>query len=90
MRNGRAGGIDGDHILLGVFDALADGFGHFSSLTQAVADLTLTVADHHQRGKLHHAAAFDGLGNTVEVDDFFDIFALFSFKSCHCSVPPPV
>ena len=83
MGNGGAGGVDGHHVLLRVLDALADCFGNFSGLTQAIADLALTVTDNHQCGKLHDTAALDGLGNTVEVDDFFNKFVGFSFKSCH-------
>ena len=31
-----------------------------------------------------HAAALHGLGNTVEENELFHVFALFAFKSRHC------
>ena len=86
VRNGAAGQGDGDHVLLGVLDALADRLGHFSGLAKAETDLALAVADDHQSGELHDAAALDRLGYTVGADDFFDELAGFSFKSCHLSV----
>ena len=44
----------------------------FRSLAQAIANGTLAIADDNQRAELHHAAALDGLGNTVEVHNLFD------------------
>ena len=39
---------------------------------------------HHQGGKLHHAAALDGLGYAVQGNELLHELAGFSFKSSHC------
>jgi hypothetical protein len=83
MGQGGARQGDGDHVLLGGLDALADGLGNFGGLAQAVADLALAVAHDHQGGEFHNPAALHGLGNAVQVYDFFDILALLSLKSRH-------
>src|SRR5699024_10920461 len=71
---GNGGAVQGDlhHVLLGIGNALEDRFGNFRSLAQAIANGTLAIADDNQRAELHHAAALDGLGNTVEVHNLFD------------------
>ena len=84
MRNGGAVQGDGDHVLLGSLETLADRLGNLGSLAKAVTDLALAVADDHQCGELGHAAALNGLGNTVEENQLFHVFALFTFKSRHC------
>ena len=84
MGNGGAGESDGEHVLLGGFQALADRLGDFSGLAKAVTDLALAVANDHQSRELGHAAALHGLGNTVEENELFHVFALFAFKSRHC------
>jgi len=81
--DGAAGQGHVDHILLSVLDALADRLGHFGGLAQAVADLALAVADHHQGGELHDTTTLNGLGNSVGSDYFFNVLALLSFKSGH-------
>ena len=83
MRNGASGQRNGDHVLLGILDTLADGLGHFGGLTQTETDLALTVADHHQGGELHDTTALNGLGYAVGSDYFFNVLALLSFKSGH-------
>ena len=83
MGNGAAGQGNGDHILLGILDALADGLGHLGGLTQAKADLALAVAHHHQGGELHDTTTLNGLGYAVGSDYFLNVLALLSFKSCH-------
>ena len=88
MRNGGAGQGHGDHVLLGSLQTLADRFGNFSSFAKAVTDLAFSVADDHQRGELHDTAALNGLGNTVEGNELFHVFARFTFKSGHFVVPP--
>ena len=81
--NGAAGQGNGDHVLLGILDALADGLGHLGGLTQAKADLALAVAHHHQGGELHDTTTLNGLGYAVGSDYFLNVLALLSFKSCH-------
>ena len=83
MGDGGTGQGDGEHVLLGGFQALADCLGDLSSLAQAETDLALLVADDDQSGELHHTAALDGLGDTVQGNDFFHVLAGFSFKSRH-------
>ena len=82
--DGGPGQSHGDHVLLGGLDTLTDCLGDLSGLAQAVADLALTVANDDEGGEFHHAAALDGLGNTVQGNDLLDILALLSFKSRHC------
>ena len=84
VRNGGTIKGNGDHVLLGSLEALADRLGDFSGLAKAVTDLALAVANDHQSRELGHAAALHGLGNTVEENELFHVFALFAFKSRHC------
>ena len=74
MGNGRPREGDLDHVLLRIGNALQDRFRNFSSLAQAIADGTLTVADNNQCGELHDAAAFDRLRNAVQVNNLFNQF----------------
>ena len=53
-------------VLLGVLNAFADGVGHFGGLANAKAHNAVAVAHNHQGGELHHAAALNGLGYTVD------------------------
>ena len=84
MGHSGAGEGHGDHVLLGGFDALADGLGHFGGLAGAEAYTALLVTHHHQGGKLHHAAALDGLGYAVQGNELLHELAGFSLKSSHC------
>ncbi len=59
-----------NHVLLGAFRRLADGFRHFVGLTQTVSDSTFTVSDDHQAAEAETAATLDNLGDAIEVDDF--------------------
>ncbi len=60
---------DGHEFLASLFDALADGFGHFAGLTDGEADFPLLVADHDERGKAEPLAALDDLGHAVDAHD---------------------
>ncbi len=78
-----------NHVLLGVLDALADGLGHLGGLAQAEAHAALLVAHYHQGGELGHAAALDGLGYAVQIDQLLNELAGLSLKSSHLLLPPP-
>ena len=84
MGDGGAGQGHGDHVLLGVLDALADGLGHLGGLAQAEAHAALLIAHHHQGGELEDTAALDGLGYAVQGNELLHELAGFSFKSSHC------
>ena len=85
MGDGVAGKRDGNQVFLGGLNSLADGFGDFGGLAETIADFSFAVAHDDQRRELHHATALDGLGDAVQGNDFFDILALFAFKSGHLS-----
>jgi hypothetical protein len=85
-----------DHVALGRFGRLADGFRHFARLAVTEADTALLVSDNHQRCKTEAAAALDDLGNAVDVYELVDEFAVALFVSTavvaatflgHCPVP---
>jgi hypothetical protein len=83
-----------DHGLLGLFRGLADGFGHFARLAVAEAHAALLVAHHHQGGEGEPAAAFDGRGHAVDVDQLLDDVGLFvvraaAVRSRRLRSPPP-
>src|SRR5699024_3514037 len=71
------------HILLGGAFTLADGFGHFAGLADAVADVAFAVTHDDQRGELHDAAALDSLGDTVDGDDLGDHAVVLFTVSLH-------
>ena len=57
-------------VLLGGFDALADGLGNFLGLAGAVADNAFAgIADDDERGEGHVLAALDDLGDAIDGDD---------------------
>lgn len=68
-------------VLASAFSGLAQGFGHFLGLAQAVAHATLAVAHHHKGAEAETATALDHLGHAVQGDDLFDFaqFVLFGF-----------
>ena len=72
MGNGGTLEGDGDDILLGVLEALADGLGDLVGLAHAEADAALAVADDAERGELRHTAALDGLADAVEGNYLLD------------------
>ena len=89
---------DGVHVLLRIFNSLADRFADFAGLAHAEADLALAVADDHERGELHNAAALDGLADAIEGNELLDILGAFLPAAavvaaivtiCHNSFPPP-
>src|SRR5438067_7096140 len=72
VRNRGAGHGDGHHVLLGDLDPLLDCRRHFLGLARAETDAAFAVADHDQRGEAEVLAAFDDLGDAVDVDDLVD------------------
>jgi hypothetical protein len=67
-----------DHVALGAFGRLADGFRHFARLAVTEADTALLVADDNERGETEAAATLDHLGNAVDVDELVDELAVCS------------
>src|SRR5690606_12996890 len=57
-----------DHLALGLFGRLADGFRHFAGLAVAEADAALLVADDHKSGEAEAATTLHNLGDAVDVD----------------------
>src|SRR5207302_433532 len=68
-----------DHRLLGFLGRLADGFRHFARLAVTEAHTALLVADDHQGGEGEPAAALHGGGDTVDVHQLLDDFAVAVF-----------
>ena len=60
------------------------GFGTGKAAEVPEANPALLVAHYHQSGKLHHAAALDGLGYAVQGNELLHELAGFSLKSSHC------
>jgi hypothetical protein len=84
-----------DHVALGAFGRLADGFRHFACLAMTEADAALLVADNDEGCKTETAAALDHLGNAVDVYELVDelavaLFALPRLSRRHFFVPCPV
>ena len=70
VRDGRILQGDADHVLLGHFAALADGFGNFDGFAQANADMALFVTGDDQRAKAEAASAFDDFGGAIDENNF--------------------
>src|SRR3990170_6848003 len=84
-------------VALGGVGGLADRLRHLARLAMAEADATLLVADDHERGEAEAAAAFDHLGDAIDVDELVDELAVplvplagpfaFTWCTCHRLVP---
>ena len=74
VRDGGPAQGDGNDVLLGVLEALADGFGNLVGLAHAEADAALAVAHYAQSGELRNTAALDGLADAVEGYDLLNKF----------------
>ena len=61
-----------DHRVLGLVDALADGFADVVSLTETVTNVTAPVADYGQGRKGEAATALYDLGRAVQLDELLD------------------
>src|SRR6185312_14957012 len=68
-----------DHVALGALGRLADGLRHLACLAVAEADAALLVADDDERGEAEATAALHHLGDTVDVDELVDEFAVALF-----------
>ena len=64
-----------DHLTLGLFGRLANGFGNLTGLAVAKANAAFLVADHNERGETEALTALDHLGHAVDVDQAIDEFA---------------
>lgn len=63
-----------DHLTLGGFRRLTDGFRNLASLTVTEADLAFAVADNDESGKGEPTATLDDLGDAVDTDELVDQF----------------
>src|SRR5207249_3774772 len=83
---------DADELLLGILDALADGFRHLAGFTEPGADDAVPIADDDQRAKAEAAATLHHFGDAIDLDDlllkiqptwikFRHVFSL-KLKSC--------
>ncbi|EXU82662.1 hypothetical protein AX23_11295 [Brucella melitensis 548] len=81
-----------DHVALGSFGRLTDSFRHFTCLAMTEAHAALLVANNDERSKTEATAALDDLGNTVDVNELIDEFAValltaalfaVTFSLCH-------
>ena len=68
---------DPNHLALGLFRGLANGFGHFLGLALAKPHATLLVADDDECGKAEALAALHGLRHTVDRDEAVAEFRRF-------------
>src|SRR6202044_2850663 len=68
MRNRSTLQVQLDQILFGLFDSLAYGHGHFTSLAHAEPGMTLLIADDNERRKAEVLATFDDLGDALNGD----------------------
>src|SRR5579885_3164669 len=57
-----------DKRALGRLGCLANGFGDLAGLAVAIADPALLIADHNESGKPKPSAAFNDLGNAIDMD----------------------
>ena len=86
VRNGGTLQGNGHDVLLCILETLADRFGNFVCLAEAIADAALAVTDNAKCGELHNTAALDGLGYTVEGNYLLDEFGSFLVSATISSV----
>ena len=74
-------------VLLGGFNALADGLRHFLGLAAAIADNALVgIADDDKRREGHILAALDYLGHAIDGDNLIfqvEPVCIDLFAQCH-------
>ena len=80
-----------NHVLFGFVGGFGNCFRNFGSLTRTVTDAALLVTDDDNRSKRHVAAALDGFGDAVDVNQFFNQFFFFLcfttiYSLCHFSL----
>ena len=68
-----------DHVALGGFRCLADGFRHFACLAVAEANAALLVADDDERGKAETTAALHHFRDAVNMNELVYELALNLF-----------
>ena len=74
MRNCHVLQRNRNHLVAGEFAAATNGVCDFRRLAERDADAAFFVTDDHERAEIETTAAFDHLGRTVDVNDFFDEF----------------
>jgi hypothetical protein len=78
-----------DHVALGRFGCLADGFRHFARLAVTEADAALLVADDDERGKTEATAALDHFRDAIDVNELVDELARQPLRVGHGPRPRP-
>ena len=71
MGNGGSLEGNGNHILLGILDALADSLRDLGGLTQTDANVSVSIAHDHQCREAGNTTTLDRLGYTVQADERF-------------------
>ncbi len=75
-----------DHVTASGFHCFLDSNRHFTCLTAAKADLTVTVTNHGQCGEGKDTTTFNSLGNTIDLYQLFleaFVVAFFFLRVCH-------
>lgn len=81
VRNGVSLQGNGDHILLSVFNSLADRVGNLRRLPETVADSAVAVAHHHNGGEAGDPSALHGLGTRLIATSFPEARAARLFQN---------
>ena len=71
---------NGYHILLCIFNSLADCFRNFSCLSKSYADMSVSVTYYHKCCETRNTSTFYGLGNTVKGNELIFEFMLCRIK----------
>ena len=64
--------MDGETVLAGGLSGLLDRIGHFVGFAKSPADLALGIARDDEGTEAEAATAFDDLGATIDMNDFFN------------------
>ena len=62
--------VDLYDVLNSIFLTLTDSFGNFYSLSETSAYMTVAVADYYQSGESHVTTTLNGLGYTLDGNNF--------------------
>src|SRR5690606_21215648 len=70
---GSAVQVDLDHVAASRFHSLLNGRRYFAGLATTETNTTLAITHHAQRGESEDTAAFNGLGNTINLYQLLDV-----------------
>src|SRR5690606_24300833 len=65
--------VDLDHVAASRFHSLLNGRRYFAGLATTETNTTLAITHHAQRGESEDTAAFNGLGNTINLYQLLDV-----------------